>query len=49
MLQLGFWNFSDTILDDILIRNAGMCCRCSVVLLCFGDMVHLTAGWMQSL
>lgn len=37
MLQLGFRNFSDTILDGILMRNAGKCCRCSVVLLCFAN------------
>lgn len=48
MLYLDFRKFFDTVLDDILISNAGRQDRCSTALLCLGNIVQLTAGWMRS-
>lgn len=49
MLYLDFRKFFYTILDNILISNAGKQCRCSIVLLCLGNIVQVTAGWIQSI
>lgn len=49
MLYFDFRKFFDTILDNILISNAGKHCRCSMVLLCLGNIVQFSAGRMQSI